>query len=119
MTETSLHAQVAKRLRGVMGEQRLSQEKLREMCGWNRGYMTRRYTGETALDVNDMETLERCAGISMLYLLTGEGAALTDEQAMELIRSQLSGGGWSADTLQEIARTVRLSGREVLDVDES
>lgn len=42
-------------------------------------------------------------------------AALTDWQAMTLIRSQLSGVSWSPDTLDEIARIVRLSGREVLD----
>jgi hypothetical protein len=42
-------------------------------------------------------------------------AALTDGQAMELIRSQLSGVAWSPSTLEEIARIVRISGRDVLD----
>lgn len=72
VTTESLHTIVARRLRGLMGEQRLSQDKVAKLCGWGRGYMNRRYIGETPLDVNDMAALEIHAGISMRYLLTGE-----------------------------------------------
>jgi hypothetical protein len=65
-----LHVTVARRLRGKMGEQRLSQDQVCKIVGWNRGYMHRRYVGETALDVNDLAALET-VGISTLYLLTG------------------------------------------------
>jgi hypothetical protein len=65
-----LHVTVARRLRGKMGEQQLSQDAICKIVGWNRGYMHRRYVGETALDVNDLAALET-VGISTLYLLTG------------------------------------------------
>lgn len=42
-------------------------------------------------------------------------AALRDDQAMELIRSAMSGLEWSPDTLDTIADIVRLTGREILD----
>jgi hypothetical protein len=64
------HVTVARRLRGKMGEQQLSQDAICKIVGWNRGYMHRRYVGETALDVNDLEALEM-VGISKYYLLTG------------------------------------------------
>jgi transcriptional regulator with XRE-family HTH domain len=69
--EEPLAEAVARRLRGLMGEQRLSQDHLSKLCDWGRGYMNRRYTGETPLDLNDLEKLQQCAGIPMLYLLTG------------------------------------------------
>lgn len=45
-------------------------------------------------------------------------AALRDDQAMESIRSAMSGVEWSPDTLDAIADIVRLTGREIANSDE-
>ena len=71
-SSTPLRIIVATRLRGLMGEERISQDQLAKQCGWGRGYVNRRFLGETPLDINDLETLQQRAGISMTYLLTGE-----------------------------------------------
>jgi transcriptional regulator with XRE-family HTH domain len=68
----SMRAVVAERLRMAMAARRISQIQLCEKCEWGRGYMNRRYIGETPLDVDDLATLEVSAGISMHYLLTGD-----------------------------------------------
>jgi hypothetical protein len=65
------HVMVARRLRRVMGEKQMSQDYICRITGWNRGYIQRRYVGETPLDVNDLATLEQQCGISMRFLLTG------------------------------------------------
>jgi hypothetical protein len=69
----TLQMAVAERLRMVLAAERTNKLRVGDLCNWGRGYMHRRYVGETPLDVNDLETLERDAGISMQYLLTGEG----------------------------------------------
>jgi hypothetical protein len=84
----SLHIAVARRLRGVMGERRLSQDAVCKIVGWNRGYMHRRYVGETALDVNDLATLET-VGISMRYLLMGETEVVGLPDPAEYLRERI------------------------------
>jgi hypothetical protein len=71
-----MRATVAERLRMAMAARRISQIRLCELCEWGRGYMNRRYIGETPLDVDDLASLETNAGISMHYLLTGDAKCL-------------------------------------------
>lgn len=78
MDET-LHVVAAQRLRMMAGARRLSQLSLCQLCGWNRGYMNRRWTGETPLSINDIHTLEIKADIPIHYLLTGEFDCLAIE----------------------------------------
>lgn len=69
-TET-LQAAVARRLRGQLAERMISQKRLSELTGWSAMYISRRYTGETPLDVKDLEAIEAVTGISPAVLLTG------------------------------------------------
>jgi hypothetical protein len=43
---------------------------------------------------------------------------ISDEHALNLITDIMSANDWSADTLEEIADIVRMSGRDILDTDE-
>ena len=69
-TETLPEA-VARRLRGQLAEHRITQRRLGQLTGWSAMYISRRYVGETALDVKDLETIHAVTGISPAILLTG------------------------------------------------
>lgn len=66
----SLTSAVARRLRGQLAEQRISQKEFGELTGWGRMAIYRRLTGETALDTNDLEHIEQTTGISVERLLS-------------------------------------------------
>lgn len=67
-----LHEAAARRLRGVLAEMRLSQKDLAQHTGWGRAYLYRRLTGETPLDVADLEAIQTATGISAAYLVSGD-----------------------------------------------
>jgi transcriptional regulator with XRE-family HTH domain len=56
-------AAVASRLRGRLRELKISQTRLGELCGWNRGYVHRRVWGEIPLRLNELKTIEAATGI--------------------------------------------------------
>lgn len=72
-TETLTEA-VARRLRGQLAEHRITQRRLGQLTGWSAMYISRRYVGETALDVKDLETIHAVTGITPEILLTGVDA---------------------------------------------
>jgi transcriptional regulator with XRE-family HTH domain len=67
---------VARRLRGQLAEQRISQLQLCDITGWGRMYIGRRLSGETPIDTADLEHIESTIGISVRYLVTGELPAI-------------------------------------------
>jgi transcriptional regulator with XRE-family HTH domain len=73
-TETLTEA-VARRLRGQLAEHRITQRRLSQLTGWSAMYISRRYVGETALDIKDLETIHAVTGITPEKLLTGVDAA--------------------------------------------
>jgi transcriptional regulator with XRE-family HTH domain len=62
---------VARRLRGKLAERRISGLRLAEMTGLGRSLVNRRLQGETAMNTDELELIERVTGISAVYLLTG------------------------------------------------
>jgi transcriptional regulator with XRE-family HTH domain len=71
----TLTAAVARRLRGQLAEHRITQRRLGELTGWSAMYISRRYTGETALDMKDLEIIHNVTGISPALLLIGHDVA--------------------------------------------
>lgn len=62
---------VAARLRGYLAERRISHKEFGELVGWDRGKYQRRLSGEVALDLADLEDIERNTGLSVTFLVTG------------------------------------------------
>ena len=71
----TLTVAVARRLRGQMAEKRITNVELAKRTGWGRQMVSRRVNGETALNTDELETIEAVAGISAIFLLTGHRVA--------------------------------------------
>ena len=75
--EETLQAAVARRLRGVLAEIRMTKTEFAARLGWDRGYLYRRLSGETPLDVADLGHIEQITRIRAGYLVGGRGLKLT------------------------------------------
>jgi transcriptional regulator with XRE-family HTH domain len=64
---------VARRLRGILAEARISQKTLQDLTGWGRGHVQQRYYGKVPLNVAELEHIEQTVGIRTEYLMTGQG----------------------------------------------
>jgi transcriptional regulator with XRE-family HTH domain len=64
---------VARRLRGLLAELRISQKDFGAKTGWGRAYVYRRLTGETPMDTADLEHIQDATGIQVLYLVGETG----------------------------------------------
>ncbi len=64
---------VARRLREVMAGIRLTQKDFGDKTGWGRGYVQQRYSGNTPLDVADLEHIQNSTGIQVDYLMREHG----------------------------------------------
>lgn len=62
---------VADRIRGLMAERRISQSALAESIGLSRAAMGRRFTGQIALDLDDLAAIARVLEIPMSSLFIG------------------------------------------------
>jgi transcriptional regulator with XRE-family HTH domain len=69
--EETLQAAVARRLRGLLAEIRMTKTEFAERVGWDRGYLYRRLSGETAMDVCNLETIEQTVRFRAEYLMFG------------------------------------------------
>ena len=69
--EETLPAAVARRLRGLIAEIRISKTEFAVRTGWDRGYLYRRLSGETPLDMHDLDTIEHTVGMRADYLVGG------------------------------------------------
>jgi transcriptional regulator with XRE-family HTH domain len=65
----SLQTAVARRLRGLLAEMRMSKTEFAARLGWDRGYLYRRLNGETPLDVADLDLIEQATRIRADYLI--------------------------------------------------
>jgi transcriptional regulator with XRE-family HTH domain len=75
--EETLQAAVARRLRGVLAEIRMTKTEFAARLGWDRGYLYRRLNGETPLDVADLGHIEKVTRIRAGYLVSGRGFRVT------------------------------------------
>jgi len=67
----TLQAAVARRLRGLLAEARISKTEFANRTGWDRGYLYRRLSGETPIDVADLDIIEHTVGFRADYLVGG------------------------------------------------
>jgi transcriptional regulator with XRE-family HTH domain len=67
----TLQAAVARRLRGILAEIRMSKTEFAAHLGWDRGYLYRRLSGETPFNVADLELIELSTSIRAEYLVGG------------------------------------------------
>jgi transcriptional regulator with XRE-family HTH domain len=72
----TLQAAVARRLRGVLAEIRMNKTEFAARLGWDRGYLYRRLSGETPVDVADLGHIEQVTRIRAAYLVGGRGLKL-------------------------------------------
>lgn len=75
-TGETLQAAVARRLRGVLAEIRMNKTEFAARLGWDRGYLYRRLSGETPIDVADLGLIEQSTHIRAAYLVGGRGPKL-------------------------------------------
>lgn len=67
--EEALASGVARRARGLMGEQRLSQNELRARLGLSKAAMSRRLSGEMEFGLNELRGLADALHTTEAYLL--------------------------------------------------
>ncbi|MFA4084263.1 helix-turn-helix domain-containing protein [Mycobacteroides salmoniphilum] len=67
----TLSQTVARRIRGLLGEKRISQAKFAKMLETNTASMSRRLSGEYPIDLAEVEKYAAALGVSPMRLLTG------------------------------------------------
>jgi len=67
----TLQAAVARRLRGLLAEVRMSKTEFSARTGWDRGYLYRRLSGEQPIDTADFDVIESSVGFRADYLVGG------------------------------------------------
>jgi len=68
----SLNDAVARRLRGLFAEHRISASSIAKKIGMKQASMSRRTTGQTPIDLNELQAICDATSFDMHYLLTGE-----------------------------------------------
>jgi predicted transcriptional regulator len=68
-TRETLAQAAARRLRGQLGEQCMSKSEFAELLGWSRAFVQRRIQGEVALNLDELELIQRRTGIRITFLL--------------------------------------------------
>ena len=64
-----LSQKVARRLRGQLGELRISGSSLARITGLTQSKVSRRLNGDAPLELDELEMIEEATGISVAYLL--------------------------------------------------
>ena len=87
----NLQAAVARRLRGILAEIRMSKTEFSQRLSWDRGYLYRRLSGETPFNVADLELIEQTTRIRAEYLIGGHEPKLAPIGGGPGNKSPLSG----------------------------
>lgn len=74
---------ISRRIRGKMGERRITGVKLGEMLGITQGSISRRLTNEIPLDVDFVDKAAEALGTSADYLFTGKYSASDNTTTLE------------------------------------
>lgn len=67
--DTPTREHVAEEIRALLGRRRLSASELARMMGVSQPYLSRRLTGDVAIDVDDLALIARILGVQMTDLL--------------------------------------------------
>jgi len=68
-TETSLRERVAEEVRALLGRRKMSASELARQLSLTQKYVSRRLTGETAFDLDDLEKIAAIFGVDVADLL--------------------------------------------------
>jgi transcriptional regulator with XRE-family HTH domain len=87
---TTLQARVAEELLVLLKRRRMSATALARHLGVSQTYIWRRLTGETALDLNDLDRISQILGIHPVDLLQAaeDGATLRERRPIDVPRSR-------------------------------
>jgi transcriptional regulator with XRE-family HTH domain len=69
---SSLRESVAEEVRVLLARRRMTASALARQIDRSQSYMSRRLTGETAFDVDDLEAIAAVFGVTPVSLITGE-----------------------------------------------
>lgn len=72
VSETPTREQVAEEIRALLARRKLSASELARKMGVSQPYLSRRLTGDVAIDVDDLQTIARLLGVGMSDLLPRE-----------------------------------------------
>lgn len=78
---TPMRVTIAEEVRAYMGRRRVSAVQLGRTIGKSQSYMSRRLTGETAFDIDDLEAIARALDVSIPDLLGTTGRKTVDSRA--------------------------------------
>lgn len=67
-----LNSAAAARIRGLMAQRGITQERLAAECGWKQQRLSRRLTGEVALTLDELAAAAAALGVCPLDLLRSE-----------------------------------------------
>lgn len=69
LSGTPIRARVATAIRVEMARRQISQTRLAEMAGMRQAVLSRRMTGETAFDLDDLDRLATALGVPVSSLV--------------------------------------------------
>jgi len=69
LSGTPIRARVATAIRIEMARRQISQSRLAEMAGMRQAVLSRRMTGETAFDLDDLDRLSAALGVPVSTLV--------------------------------------------------
>jgi transcriptional regulator with XRE-family HTH domain len=72
-TVTPMRERAAEEIRVLLARRRMSGSELARRIGQTQPYLSRRLTGEVALDVDDLERIAQALGVSITELLPSSG----------------------------------------------
>lgn len=91
--ETSPHESVAEEVRAMLGRRRLSASQVARELGWSHMYMSRRTTGQTPFDVNDLVALAKVLDVPVTAFFEGlEAGHSTYRRSMDKTSQMLPFG---------------------------
>ncbi|WP_157408202.1 helix-turn-helix transcriptional regulator [Actinoplanes sp. N902-109] len=68
-----LRARTAEEIRVILARKKKSAAELARDLRWKQPYLSRRMTGETAFDLDDLEVIANALGVTVAQLVTGTG----------------------------------------------
>lgn len=71
-TADSLAGQTAREIRAEMGRQGVSQETLAVRLGWTQRSLSRRLTGDVAVDMSELERIAEALAVPVARLIPAE-----------------------------------------------
>lgn len=90
-TAAPMRERIAEEIRALLARKRVSASKLARLMGVTQPYISRRLTGETALDVDDLDRIARALEVTVVDLLPREIRSQTTVAKVQMAVRPMSG----------------------------